>query len=95
MLIYVAVWDEIYIDAPLQVPMTALGVVLMDKSGRRPLLLVRIEGWTRVSILLWGHSCVSVEAKMLTIQVSAGGTCLGCLLVGLSFFFQVCLLLKI
>jgi len=30
--------------AIINVPMTALGVFLMDKSGRRPLLLVR---WLR------------------------------------------------
>ncbi|KAL1188146.1 Sugar transporter ERD6-like 5 [Cardamine amara subsp. amara] len=43
----------------VQIPMTTLGVLLMDKSGRRPLLLI-----------------------------SASGTCIGCLLVGLSFSLQ-------
>ncbi|KAL7120519.1 hypothetical protein ACP275_02G127800 [Erythranthe tilingii] len=43
----------------VQVPMTVLGTLLMDKSGRRPLLLV-----------------------------SATGTCLGCLLIGLSYLLQ-------
>ncbi|ONK62898.1 uncharacterized protein A4U43_C07F9270 [Asparagus officinalis] len=45
--------------AILQFPMTAVGAFLMDKSGRRPLLLV-----------------------------SSSGTCLGTLLVGISFALQ-------
>ncbi|XP_010528860.1 PREDICTED: sugar transporter ERD6-like 5 isoform X2 [Tarenaya hassleriana] len=49
----------------VQIPMTILGVILTDKSGRRPLLLV-----------------------------SATGTCIGCLLVGTSFFLQGLMLLK-
>ncbi|KAK1439416.1 hypothetical protein QVD17_05234 [Tagetes erecta] len=63
--------DSIFISAGLsssvgsialvivQVPLTLLGVLLMDISGRRPLLMV-----------------------------SASGTCLGCLLTGISFLLQ-------
>ncbi|KAK1423684.1 hypothetical protein QVD17_18991 [Tagetes erecta] len=43
----------------VQIPFTTLGVVLMDVSGRRPLLMV-----------------------------SAAGTCLGCLFLGISFLLQ-------
>ncbi|XP_047340410.1 sugar transporter ERD6-like 5 [Impatiens glandulifera] len=45
--------------AVVQVPMTMFGVLLMDKLGRKPLLMV-----------------------------SAAGTCLGCLLLSISFFLQ-------
>ncbi|KAL8229390.1 hypothetical protein R6Q57_014290 [Mikania cordata] len=44
----------------VQIPFTVLGVLLMDVSGRRPLLMV-----------------------------SAAGTCLGCLFLGISFLLQV------
>ena len=74
------------LDDFVQIPMTALGVILMDKSGRRPLLLVR-----RLRNLY--QVCNGVEWKLFWIplfsQVSAAGTCLGCLLAGLSFFLQV------
>ncbi|KAI7733703.1 hypothetical protein M8C21_020686 [Ambrosia artemisiifolia] len=43
----------------VQIPFTVLGVLLMDVSGRRPLLMV-----------------------------SAAGTCLGCLFLGISFLLQ-------
>lgn len=46
--------------AMVQFPMTALGAFLMDKSGRRPLLLV-----------------------------SSSGTCLGCLLIAVSFILDI------
>ncbi|KHG08578.1 hypothetical protein F383_35417 [Gossypium arboreum] len=50
--------------AVLQIFMAIIGVLFIDKSGRRPLLLHR------------------------SLQMSAGGSCLGCAITGLSFFLQ-------
>lgn len=61
--------------------MTALGVLLMDKAGRRPLLMVK-----NVDLIMDDkHSNFYAEI----LQVSAAGTCLGCLLVGVSFLSKV------
>ncbi|KAK7830735.1 sugar transporter erd6-like 5 [Quercus suber] len=68
----------------VQIPMMALGVILMDKSGRQPLLLVR-----RLRNL---YCVMELNEKNLNSTIFIGfaaGTCLGCLLVGLSFFLQV------
>lgn len=70
----------------LQIPMTALGVVLMDISGRRPLLMVTI---LRIVPNLW--CCLEKKPimKCRILQISAAGTCLGCFFVAMSFLSQV------
>lgn len=71
----------------LQIPMTTVGVFLMDKAGRRPLLMVRsVSGLIKgLKMNLLGYS-----KKLVDFQVSAAGTCLGCFLVGISFLSKVC-----
>lgn len=75
--------------AIVQVPMVGLGVLLMDKAGRRPLLMVtrwqRIDSWN----LAANNEFVISDVFAAPFQISAAGTCVGCLLVGLSFLSKV------
>ncbi|KAG6383057.1 hypothetical protein SASPL_157203 [Salvia splendens] len=64
--------------------MTILGTLLIDKSGRRPLLLVTVHAASSMSLYLF----ISVKKHGLLLQVSAAGTCLGCFSIGLSFLLQ-------
>jgi len=64
--------------------MTGLGVLLMEKAGRRPLLMVKKNLYSEL-IMSYNHS----NMYAAIFQVSAAGTCLGCLLVGFSFLAKV------
>ena len=64
--------------------MTGLGVLLMEKAGRRPLLMVKRYIFSEL-IMSYDHS----NMYAAIFQVSAAGTCLGCLLVGFSFLAKV------
>ncbi|KAL5701560.1 hypothetical protein ACHQM5_026884 [Ranunculus cassubicifolius] len=72
--------------AAVQIPLTTLGVLLMDKSGRRPLLLVSAAGTclgcflTGLSFLLKGHQWwkeVSPILALIGILVYTGSFSLG------------------
>ncbi|KAL8159551.1 hypothetical protein V2J09_001088 [Rumex salicifolius] len=70
--------------ALLQVPSSAIGMYLIDKCGRRPLLMVR------------SNSCFYMEIKVrrklpadnVLSQVSAGAMCFCCFLVGFMFLLR-------
>lgn len=66
--------------------MTVVGTLLMDKSGRRPLLMVSDS-----KICARHLNCKYIDKPEVAyqIQISAAGTCLGCFLTGLSFLLQV------
>ncbi|KAJ0737479.1 putative major facilitator, sugar transporter, major facilitator superfamily [Helianthus annuus] len=72
--------------ALIQIPVTMLGVVLMDKSGRRALLLVPPLTFkkSKQNSCFVNTNCFSSRF----IKVSSSGTFLGCFLAGTSFFFK-------
>ncbi|KAL9265176.1 Sugar transporter ERD6-like 5-like protein [Drosera capensis] len=71
----------------VQVPMTALGTILTDRSGRRPLLL-RFNYYTVQEFWLLRIAQQGANEVKILLQVSAAGTFLGCFLAGLSFLLQ-------
>ncbi|KAK6915526.1 Major facilitator, sugar transporter-like [Dillenia turbinata] len=88
--------------AIVQIPSTGAGVFLMDRWGRRPLLIVCnattvFSGrpahrsnpvWVGSDSWSPGHTSARVHLTGLNRQVSAAGMCFSCFLVGVSFLFQ-------
>lgn len=59
----------------------------MDRAGRKPLLMVQSGSTIRMLVYCW-TKCPHWLLLTYT-QVSAVGTCFGCLITGLSFLLQV------
>lgn len=77
---------EIY----LQVPITVVGAMLIDKSGRRPLIMVYIDpGFLKKNFFLVKIVEAFHDLFCFVMKVSATGTFLGCFLAGTSFFLKV------
>ncbi|XWS58250.1 hypothetical protein CRYUN_Cryun08bG0017900 [Craigia yunnanensis] len=81
--------------AVVQMVGTALGALLVDKCGRRPMLLVnkenKIPSKTNYLPSLQYRSPenqLSNVEFLQCLQVSAVGSCTGCILTGLAFLFQ-------
>ncbi|KAF3562933.1 hypothetical protein DY000_02018546 [Brassica cretica] len=66
--------------ACVQVPITVLGTVLIDKCGRRPLIMVPIT--------VLGTVLIDKCGRRPLIMISSGGIFLGCILTGTSFFLK-------
>ncbi|KAK6915534.1 Major facilitator, sugar transporter-like, partial [Dillenia turbinata] len=69
--------------AIVQIPVTILGILLVDKCGRKPLLIVCKKDTMNSQIFDVQH-----ESYSLVCYVSAAGTRLGCFIAGLSFLFE-------
>ena len=77
-----------YATILLQIPAGIVSVILTDKSGRRPLLIVSMTK-IQLLILFSCHWWVDNNEEHQFLQVSAGGMFLSRLLLGLAFCFQV------
>lgn len=76
----------------LQIPAVTFSVLLTDKSGRRPLLMVRMENNFCLKIVtqnIYEIEKVDNYQVYRYMQISAAGMCFCSFLLGLAFFFKV------
>ncbi|KAH9688833.1 Sugar transporter ERD6-like 5 [Citrus sinensis] len=74
--------------AIIQIPAVIAGVLLMDKAGRKPLLMVITTSRTLFKMFDFVDQR-GYENGYQYLQISACGMAFGCFLIGLSFYLKV------